>query len=75
MAWRYGRKILALYNGREESNSWVFVDGGFGWMKFREDNDDAHTNFTVLAAHAKADNRFVDLDENPVGVISYMYVW
>lgn len=75
MAWRYGRKISALYNGYEGTNSWVYVDGGFGWLKFREDNSDSHTNFTILAAHAKANDRFVDFDEDPVGFIRTMYVW
>jgi len=75
LAWRYGRKILALYCGHEDTNSWVYVDGGFGWMKFRENNDDAHINMTTLAAHAKANNRFVDINEDPVGFIKTIYVW
>lgn len=75
MAWRRGRKILALYVGYEDTNSWAYVDGGFGWMKFRENNDDAHINMTTLAAHAKANNRFVDIDEDPVRFIRYIYVF
>lgn len=75
MAWQYGRKVLALYVGYEATNSWVYFDGGFGWKKFREDNQDAHTNMTTIATHAKADNRFVDFDEEPVGFVRYIQVW
>ena len=75
MAWRRGRKIRVLFVGHEDTNSWVHVDGGFGWMKFREDNDDAHINMTTLAAHAKANDRFVDIDEDPVGFIRTIYVF
>lgn len=75
MVMRYGRKILALFVGHEDTNTWVYVDGGFKWMKFRENNRDAHTNMTVVATHAKANNRFVDIDENPVGFIRQIYVW
>jgi len=75
MAMRYNRRILAQYVGYEDTNSWVYVDGGFGWMKFRENNDDAHINMTTVATHAKANNRPVDIDEDPVGFIKYIYVW
>lgn len=76
MTWRYGRKVLALWNGYEPNNVWAYFDGGFGWLKFRGDwSWESATNFAVLAAHAKADNRFVDFDEDPVQHVKYMTVW
>jgi len=75
MAMRYGRKILALWADYESRNCWVYVDGGFNWMRLRPDNFDAIQYMITMAAEAKSDSRFVDLDENPVGQISQMYVW
>lgn len=75
MAWRYGRKILALYAGWGSRNCWVYVDGGFGWMRLRDDNFDAIQYMITMATHAKANDRPVDFDEDPVGKISYLYVW
>ncbi len=75
MAFRYGRKILALWANYQSRNCWVYVDGGFGWMRLRPDNFDAIQYMITELTHAKADNRFVDLDENPVGQISEIYVW
>jgi hypothetical protein len=50
---------------------WANVDGGFGWMRPGRDLDIMATLFT----HAKEGNRFVDIDEDPVGVINRIYVW
>ena len=75
MAMRYGRKILALWADYESRNSWVYVDGGFNWMRLRDDNFNAVQYMTTLAAEAKSDGRFVDFDEDPVGKISQLYVW
>ena len=75
MAFRYSRKILGLYAEQSSKNCWVYVDGGFGWMRLNPNNFDAIQYMITELTHAKADNRFVDLDENPVGTISTIYVW
>ena len=74
MAMRYARKITVLFVGNEPMNAWAYLVD-VGWMKFREDNADAHTNMVTVATHAKADNRFVDIYEDPVGFISQIYVF
>jgi hypothetical protein len=75
VAWHYSRKVLASFCGYEDTNSWVYLDGNVGWKKLREDQEDAHINMTTLLTHAKADDRYVDVDEDPVGFIRYVYVW
>lgn len=75
MAWRHGRKVLALYVGNEPTNTWVYVDGGLGWLKLSEDHSDATIMMATVLTHAKANDRFVDIDEEPEGYIQYIYVW
>ena len=57
MAWLNNKKVIALWANYQQSNSWGWIDGA--WRKFQDDHDDACTNFTILAAHAKAENRDV----------------
>jgi len=72
MAWMNGKKVQALWSNHEKSNAWGWINGA--WRKFHDSHDDACTNFTILAAHAKADNRNVDVrvESNRV---KEMYVW
>ena len=72
MAWLNGKKVQALWVDYEESNSWGWIDGA--WRKFHDANDDACTNFTIVAAHAKEGDRNIDVlvDGDRVKEI---YVW
>lgn len=70
VAWRYGRRILAVVEW-DWGGCWANVDGGFGWMRPGRDADIMAT----VVTHAHATNKFVDIDEDPVGVISRIYVW
>lgn len=72
MAWMNGKKVEALWSNYERSNAWGWIDGA--WRKFHDDHDDACTNFAILAAHAKADNRYVDVLVESDRV-KEMYVW
>jgi hypothetical protein len=72
MAWLNGQKVIALWSNYQPSNVHGWIDGA--WRKFEDVNDDACTNFAILAAHAKDGNRNVDLRvEN--GRVKEMYVW
>jgi hypothetical protein len=53
----------------------VYVDGGLGWLRLSEDYSDATLAMAAVLTHAKADERFVDIDEEPEGYIRYVYVW
>lgn len=79
MAWHYGRKIGALWADYESRNSWFSSNFGPGdsyqWIKLRDDNFDAVQYMTTLATHAKANDRFVDFEENPPGLVSQIYIW
>ena len=71
MAWHRGKRVDALWSNDERSNSWAWIDGG--WRKLHDAHDDACTNFTILAAHAKGAGRTVDVRiETSVREI---YVW
>lgn len=72
MPWLNGKKVTALWSNEESSNAWGWIDGA--WRKFEDAHDDACTNFTILAAHAKAQNRDVNVrvESNRV---KEMYVW
>jgi hypothetical protein len=72
MAWLNGQKVTALWSNHQPSNVHGWIDGA--WRKFEDVNDDACTNFAILAAHAKDGNRNVDARvEN--GRVKEMYVW
>lgn len=72
MPWLNGRKVTALWSNEQQSNAWGWIDGA--WRKFEDAHDDACTNMTILAAHAKAQNRDVNVlvESNRV---KEMYVW
>lgn len=72
MAWLNGKKIDALWANHEDSNVHGWIDGA--WRKFDDDHDEACTNFAILAAHAKGDNRNVDIRVES-GRVKEMYVW
>jgi hypothetical protein len=72
MAWHNNVKVNALWSNHERSNAWGWIDGA--WRKFDDQHDDACTNTTVLAAHAKAGNHNVNarIEDNRV---RELYVW
>jgi hypothetical protein len=72
MAWLNGQKVIALWSNYQPSNVHGWIDGA--WRKFEDVNDDACTNFAVLAAHAKDGNRNVDVRLES-GRVKEMYVW
>lgn len=79
MAWYYGRKVNALWADWGSKNSWILTDIGPNnsnqWVRLRQDNFDAVTYMTILAAEAKSDGRYVDFEEDGTGMISQIYVW
>jgi hypothetical protein len=72
MAWLNGKKVDALWANHQQSNVHAWIDGS--WRKFEDSHDDACTNFAILAAHAKDDNRNVDVRVED-GRVKEMYVW
>lgn len=72
MPWLSAKKVEALWSNEQRANSWAWIDGA--WRKFQDSNTDACTNFTILAAHAKSGNRFVDVRIESDRVRE-MYVW
>jgi hypothetical protein len=77
MPWQNGKKITALWTNHQNVNAWVRV-AGLGWRKLTNPDDDVTNAMLIMAAHAKADNRFVDFEEVGSGgfiEIRQIYVW
>jgi hypothetical protein len=72
MAWLRIKKVEALWSNEQHSNVHGWIDGA--WRKFEDNHADACTNFAILAAHAKGDNRNVDVRVES-GRVKEMYVW
>ena len=72
MAWIEGEKVDALWSNEQHANVHAWIDGA--WRKFEDNNHDACTNFAILAAHAKNDDRNVDVRVES-GTVREMYVW
>ena len=72
MAWLNNEKVVFLWSNHQSSNVHGWIDGA--WRKFEDNNDDATTNFAVLAAHAKEGNHNVKVRVES-GRVKEMYVW
>jgi hypothetical protein len=74
MAW-LNRKITGLYAyGPQNRNVWIRLDGGTGWKMLWADHDTQSEAMAVMAAHARNENRPVQVYEEN-GRIKIMYVW
>jgi hypothetical protein len=64
MAVLTNQTVLFVWSNYQPSNSHVWLQGVGGWRKIRDDNADACTNMTALAASARGNNRLVDVEIN-----------
>jgi hypothetical protein len=72
MPWLNNKTVQALWANHQRSNVHGWIDGS--WRKFHDANDDATTNFAILAAHAKGHSRNVNVLVE-AGRVREMYVW
>jgi hypothetical protein len=74
MAWQNNKKIDGLWAyGPENRNAWVHVQS-LGWRKLWSSHDSQLAAMMTMAAHAKAENRNVNFNEED-NKIKEMYVW
>ena len=74
MPWQNNKKITGLWAyGPQNQNVWIHVQG-IGWRRIWNDHDSQVAVMTAMAAHAKAENRNVNFEEEN-GKIKQMYVW
>lgn len=73
-AWLTDRKILGLWSNSANKNSWINVQG-LGWRRLFTGSETAVTCMTMLAAHARAENRNVNLRLETDNMIHEIYVW
>ncbi len=74
MAWQNNKKIIGLWAyGPQNRNGFVYVQG-LGWRKIWDAHDSQYCAMMCMAAHAKAENRPVNFEEEG-NKIKQMYVW
>jgi hypothetical protein len=72
--WRYNQKIIGQWAyGPAARWSWVYVKD-LGWKLLWNTHDPQVEVLTMMASHARVDDRFVSFYEEN-GVIKEMYVW
>ncbi|MDJ0952856.1 MAG: hypothetical protein QNJ81_04195 [Acidimicrobiia bacterium] len=72
-AWLTNRKIVGLWSNSANKNSWIRI-AALGWRRLAG-SETAVTCMTMLAAHARAENRNVNVRLETDGMIHEMYVW
>lgn len=76
--WQNGKKIIGLWAIDEDRNAWVYVQD-VGWRKLANSYDNAVIDLMTKAAHAKAEDRYVNFYEEGVEggtiYIKQMYTW
>ena len=73
-AWLTDRKILGLWSNSANKNSWINVQG-LGWRRLFTGSETAVTCMTMLAAHARAAGRNVNVRLEADNMIHEIYVW
>ena len=73
-AWLTNRKILRLWTNSANKNSWINIQG-IGWKRLFAGSDTTVVCMTMLAAHARAANRNVNLRLEADNMVHEIYVW
>lgn len=73
-AWLTNKKILGLWTNSANKNSWISIQG-VGWRKLFNASETAVVTMTMLAAHARAENRTVNIRVEADNLVHELYVW
>jgi hypothetical protein len=73
-AWLSNKKIVGVWSNASNKNSWINVQGT-GWRRIHPASENAVVAMTVLASHAKADNRNASVRVESDNHIHEIYVW
>jgi len=73
-AWLTNRKILRLWTNSANKNSWINIQG-IGWKRFFTGSESAVVCMTMLAAHARAGGRNVNVRLEADDLVHEIYVW
>lgn len=73
-AWLTNRKILRLWTNSATKNSWINIQG-LGWKRLFTGSDTTVVCMTMLAAHARAASRTVNIRLEADDMVHEIYVW
>lgn len=71
--WHKGKKIGGLWSNHQNKNSHIHVSG-LGWKRLATNHDSCVVALTMLASHARAQNRNVNFKEDKK-LVTELYVW
>ena len=72
--WLTGKKIVRVWSNASLKNSWINIQGT-GWRRFHAAHEGAVVAMTILASHARADNRTVNVRLGNDNQVHELYVW
>jgi hypothetical protein len=73
-AWLNNTRIVRLWSNGANMNSWISIEG-VGWRRLHPANESAVVAMTMMAAHARAHNRLVNVRIEPDNQVHEIYVW
>ena len=73
-AWLSNKKIVGVWSNASNKNSWVNIQGT-GWRRLHPASENAVVAMTLLASHAKADNRNASVRVESDNHVHEIYVW
>ena len=73
-AWLSNKKIVGVWSNASNKNSWINIQG-LGWRRLFTGSETVVTCMTMLAAHARAENRNVNVRLEADNMIHEIYVW
>lgn len=72
--WLSNKKIVGVWSNASNKNSWINVEGT-GWRRINPASENAVVAMTILASHAKADNRNASVRVESDNLVHEIYVW
>ncbi len=73
-AWLTNRKILALWTNSANKNSYINIQG-IGWRRLFPGSDATVVCMSMMAAHARAEGRNVNVRIEGDNLVHELYVW
>lgn len=73
-AWLTNKKIVRLWTNSSNKNAWIGIKD-VGWRKLFNANESTVVCMTMLAAHARAENRNVNVRIESDNLVHEIYVW
>lgn len=73
-AWLSNKKIVGVWSNASNKNSWINVQGA-GWRRIHPASENAVVAMTMLASHARADDRTCSVRVESDNHVHEIYVW